>query len=64
MIKRKGGGIWEHQRQEQRISIIRQIMISMPKGDKERYMKIARQHDMSLSAYIIQALEEKIEREK
>lgn len=41
-----------------------QYLFNMPKGDKERYMEIARQHDMSLSAYIIQALEEKIEREK
>lgn len=41
-----------------------QYLLSMPKGFKEKYMKIARQHDMSLSAYIIQALEEKIEREK
>lgn len=41
-----------------------QYLFSMPKGYKERYMKIAKQHDMSLSAYIIQALEEKNEREK
>lgn len=41
-----------------------QYLFSMPKGYKERYMEIARQHDMSLSTYIIQALEEKNEREK
>lgn len=41
-----------------------QYLFRMPKGDKERYMEIARQRDMSLNTYIIQALEEKIEREK
>ena len=41
-----------------------QYLFSMPKGCKERYMNIAKQHNMSLSAYIIRALEEKIEREK
>ena len=38
-------------------------LFSMPKGSKERYMEIAKQNDMSLSAYIIQALEEKIKRD-
>lgn len=38
-----------------------QFLLSMPKGSKEKYMKIAESQGLSLSAYIIQAIEEKIE---
>lgn len=33
-------------------------------GKKERYMKIAKESGISLNAYIIQAIEEKIDRDK
>lgn len=40
------------------------FILNLPKGEKERYKKIAEDADMSLSAYIIQAIEEKISRNK
>ncbi len=40
------------------------FILNLPKGEKERYKKIAEDLDMSLSAYIIQAIEEKIFRDK
>lgn len=39
------------------------FILNLPKGEKERYKKVAEQAGMSLSAYIIQALEEKIARD-
>lgn len=39
------------------------FILNLPKGEKERYKKVAEQAGMSLSAYIIQALEEKILRD-
>lgn len=41
-----------------------QFLLTMVKGDKERYREIAQLHDKSLNAYIIQAIEEKISRDK
>ena len=38
--------------------------LRVSKDDKKKYMEAARSKGMSLNAYIIQALEEKIEREK
>lgn len=38
------------------------FILNLPKGEKERYKKIAELENMSLSAYIIQAIEEKISR--
>lgn len=40
------------------------FILNLPKGEKERYKAIAEKSDMSLSAYIIQAIEEKIARDK
>lgn len=40
------------------------FILNLPKGEKERYKDIAEKSDMSLSAYIIQAIEEKIKRDK
>lgn len=40
------------------------FILNLPKGEKERYKDIAEKADMSLSAYIIQAIEEKIKRDK
>jgi hypothetical protein len=40
-----------------------QFLLTMPKGKKERYKKIANEYDMSLSAFILRAVEEKIERD-
>lgn len=39
------------------------FILNLPKGEKERYKKVAEHAGMSLSAYIIQALEEKISRD-
>lgn len=39
------------------------FILNLPKGEKERYKDIAEKEDMSLSAYIIQAIEEKIKRD-
>lgn len=39
------------------------FILNLPKGEKERYKDIAEKADMSLSAYIIQAIEEKIKRD-
>lgn len=38
--------------------------LRVTKEDKERYMRIAKKNNMSLNAYIIQALEEKILRDQ
>lgn len=38
--------------------------LRVSKDDKKKYMAAAKSKGMSLNAYIIQALEEKIEREK
>ena len=40
------------------------FILNLPKGEKERYKKIAESVNMSLSAYIIQAIEEKISHDK
>lgn len=40
------------------------FILNLPKGEKERYKKIAESENMSLSAYIIQAIEEKISHDK
>lgn len=40
------------------------FILNLPKGEKERYKDIAEKANMSLSAYIIQAIEEKIQRDK
>lgn len=39
------------------------FILNLPKGEKERYKDIAEKADMYLSAYIIQAIEEKIKRD-
>lgn len=39
------------------------FILNLPKGEKERYKDIAEKADMSLSTYIIQAIEEKIKRD-
>lgn len=39
------------------------FILNLPKGEKERYKDIAEKENMSLSAYIIQAIEEKIKRD-
>lgn len=36
------------------------FVLNLPKGEKERYKKMAESENMSLSAYIIQAIEEKV----
>ena len=41
-----------------------QFLLTMPKGDKERYRALADSEDMSLNAYIIRAIEEYISRDK
>lgn len=41
-----------------------QFLLSMPKGSKVRYKAIADSKEMSLSAFIVKAVEEKIEREE
>lgn len=40
------------------------FILNLPKGEKERYKKIAESENMSLSSYIIQAIEEKISHDK
>lgn len=40
------------------------FILNLLKGEKERYKKIAESENMSLSAYIIQAIEEKISHDK
>lgn len=37
-----------------------QFLLTMAKGDKERYRAIAEAEDLSLNAYIIEAINEKI----
>ncbi len=46
------------------LSNIGEYKLRVSKEDKERYMAIAKEAGMSLNAYIIQAIEEKIERDK
>lgn len=41
-----------------------QFLLSMPKGSKVRYKAIADSKEMSLSVFIVKAVEEKIEREE
>ncbi len=40
-----------------------QYLLTMAKGDKKRYKAIADGKGMSMNAYIIQAIEEKIQRD-
>lgn len=42
---------------------IGEYKLRVSKEDKERYMGVAKSAGMSLNAYIIQAIEEKIERD-
>lgn len=42
---------------------IGEYKLRVSKEDKERYMSVAKSAGMSLNAYIIQAIEEKIQRE-
>lgn len=42
---------------------IGEYKLRVSKEDKQRYMNIAKSSGMSLNAYIIQAIEEKIQRE-
>ena len=37
-----------------------QFLLTMPKGDKEKYRSLADMEDMSLNSYIIRAIEEYI----
>lgn len=41
-----------------------QFLLTMQKGDKERYRDLAGKEDMSLNAYIIRAIEEYISHDK
>lgn len=41
-----------------------QFLLTMQKGDKERYRDLAEAEDMSLNAYIIRAIEEHISHDK
>lgn len=41
-----------------------QFLLTMPKGDKEKYRSLADMEDMSLNAYIIRAIEEYIFHDK
>lgn len=43
---------------------IGEYKLRVSKEDKEKYMNIAKAHGMSLNAYIIEAINEKIEREE
>lgn len=43
---------------------IGEYKLRVSKEDKEKYMNIAKTHGMSLNAYIIEAINEKIEREE
>lgn len=45
------------------LSNIGEYKLRVSKEDKERYMAVAKSAGMSLNAYIIQAIEEKIERD-
>lgn len=36
------------------------FILNLPKGKKQRYIDIAKSRNVSLSAYIVEALEEKI----
>lgn len=40
-----------------------QYLLTLKKGEKERYQQIARSKDVSLNSFIIEAIEEKIQRE-
>ncbi len=42
---------------------IGEYKLRVSKEDKEKYMKVAKNAGMSLNTYIIQAIDEKIERE-
>lgn len=37
-----------------------QFLLTLPKGDKERYRAFSEEEDMSLNAYIIRSIEEYI----
>lgn len=41
-----------------------QFLLTLPKGDKERYRAYADAEDMSLNKFFIQAIEEKISNSK
>lgn len=45
------------------LSSMGEYKLRVSKEDKERYMNIAKESGMSLNSYIIQAIEEKIERD-
>ena len=45
------------------LSNIGEYKLRVSKEDKERYMSVAKSAGMSLNAYIIQAIEEKIQRD-
>ena len=45
------------------LSNIGEYKLRVSKEDKERYMSLAKSAGMSLNAYIIQAIEEKIQRD-
>lgn len=45
------------------LSNIGEYKLRVSKEDKERYMSVAKSAEMSLNAYIIQAIEEKIQRD-
>lgn len=46
------------------LSNIGEYKLRVSKEDKERYMVVAKEAGMSLNTYIIQAIEEKISRDK
>ena len=46
------------------LSNIGEYKLRVSKEDKERYMTVAKEAGMSLNAYIIQAIEEKISKDK
>lgn len=46
------------------LSSIGEYKLRVSKEDKERYMAVAKEAGMSLNAYIIQAIEEKISNDK
>ena len=46
------------------LSNIGEYKLRVSKEDKERYMAVAKEAGMSLNAYIIQAIEEKISNDK
>lgn len=46
------------------LSNIGEYKLRVSKEDKERYMTVAKEAGMSLNAYIIQAIEEKISNDK